>query len=465
MKRSWSLFVRLGAVAALGLFLLQLLIVFAIYAQRARSTEAGFRFPLPDQAAAIVELLETGENRAAVLRAVNRADLIVTVEDAPFEAFETEPRRIEKVERAVARYLDALGGRRAAVFVAVPEAEEAEADARLSANGLWTRHPMRMAIELAGSGAGGGGVVVIETQGELARRIYNWPLGLFSGIIGLVVAAGTLWFLRRETRPIRRLAAAARSFGEGRETPPVRESGARELRSLIRNFNAMRERIGELLHGRTLMLGAMSHDLRTYLTRLRLRVEAIEPEAEREKAVRDVERMSALVDDSLAFARILGEEARVEEVDLAALVREIAGDLDPEGGRVTVEAGGAAVVEGSRSGLRRVVTNLVENALKFGSTCRITLAGADPVVLEIADDGPGIPPGEREAVLRPFWRGDAARTLGAGGDGRGAGLGLAIAREVVTRMGGTLTLGGNTPSGLVCTLTLPARVVETGAGT
>lgn len=451
--RNWPLLVRLGAWVALGLMVAQILLVVGLFAERSRQTETGFRFPLPDQAAAIVELLDTAPNRATVLRAVNRDKLAVSLTDVPFAEFDAEPHRLPRVEDAVRRYLDALGERPAAVFFDVPEREEGEVRAVVGRTGLWSRYPMRLAIGLAD-----GRTVLIEARGDLARRVYNWPLGLLSGVVGAIVGGIALWALRREMRPVRHLAAAAEAFGQGRPSDPVSdpvpEAGAPELRSLIANFNLMRQRIGELLENRNLILGAMSHDLRTYLTRLRLRVDAIGPEADREKAIADIERMSELVEDSLSLASLMSEGRGTERVELSGLLAQVAADLDPAGDLITLEADGPAVALGTSPGFQRLFANLIENALKFGSVCAVTLrAVSGRIIVAVADDGPGIPQSERAHVVRPFWRGDAARTLGGKA---GTGLGLAIASDIVTRAGGTLRLEDNTPHGLRCVVEIPA---------
>jgi signal transduction histidine kinase len=182
--------------------------------------------------------------------------------------------------------------------------------------GTFSWKPLRVVYPLTS-----GGVLVAETVDELTVRVLGLPPGFWAGILGFVVAALALYAVVRETSPLARLARSVERFGEAIEPAPVPERGAREVRALIVAFNHMQSRIADLVRGRTFMLAAISHDLRTYLTRLRLRVEMVADADVRERATRDVEDMNALLEDALAFARTSFNGAAGESVDVVGVVR------------------------------------------------------------------------------------------------------------------------------------------------
>jgi len=273
-----------------------------------------------------------------------------------------------------------------------------------------------------------------------------WMAGLTLVLGGVAVA-----FLRNQVRPIGRLADAAESFGMGRDVPDFKPSGAAEVRRAAAEFIAMRERINRFIEQRTAMLAAVSHDLRTPLTRLKLELELMGDHAEIRDMRADVDEMAGIIDEYLAFARgQAGEEAEV--MDLAALAAEVAADARRQGAEVTLQT--PDLVEGAwrRQALKRLLTNLVDNARTYGGRVWIELrAAGNGIELTVEDDGPGIPPQHYDDAFRPFQRLDPARTPGAGG----VGLGLAIARDVARGHGGEIMLGKSAHGGLAATLQLP----------
>ncbi|MEM7507803.1 MAG: HAMP domain-containing sensor histidine kinase [Pseudomonadota bacterium] len=447
----WSLLVRLGAIVAVGLFAIQLLIVGVIFAQRSEDTGTGFRYPLPDQAAAMVRALETGRARKLLLRAFNGADLAVSIEDGSIDDYAEETLRLPRVENALARYSRIFGARRYAAFIALPEGEEV--DLRFTDRGLWTRWPLKMTIELDT-----GEVLVIETRGDLAAKVFSWPLGFFSGLLSLLVAIVVLLAVRRETKPLRALAEAAQRFSHDATRQEMPISGAPELRNLLRAFNNMQERIGYLLDSRTLMLGALGHDIRTYITRLRLRIDQLEESKMRAAAEQDLDQLSTLVDDSVALAKLGIEGAGEAETDIALLLREMIAEHQANGSSIDLTLGNVddTAVRGSPGNLRRLFANLIDNALKYGEVCKVDLTQQDgALIVEICDDGPGVPAEQLDQIRRPFYRSGDARTLSA----EGHGLGLAIANEIVLALGGRLELLSEPGQGLTCRVRLrPSRV-------
>jgi signal transduction histidine kinase len=263
--------------------------------------------------------------------------------------------------------------------------------------------------------------------------------------------------VRGFTAPLRRMAGAADRIGRDVEGPPLVESGPREVREATRAFNEMKARIQRLIEDRTHMLAAVSHDLKTPITRLRLRVEFVEVEEERAKMSRDLDEMEIMIDQALSFLRGDGRDEEWKLADLSAMLEAIASDLADTGRPIHLTAPAEAVVRCRPLALKRALINLIDNALKYGATARVRLSESPThFTVEIEDDGPGIPEEEREAVFDPFYRREASRSRDTGG----AGLGLTIARTVVRAIGGNVTLGEAESGGLRVEVTVPLSSQE-----
>jgi signal transduction histidine kinase len=282
-------------------------------------------------------------------------------------------------------------------------------------------------------------------------------------LVMTIAAAGlTLWAVRRLTRPVRDLAEAAERLGRDVNAPPLPEEGPSEVATAARAFNTMAGRIRRFVGDRTQMLAAIGHDLRTPITRLRLRAEFLEDEEQRRRMLADLDEMEAMIAATLAFAR---DEAAAEPavpLDLAALCRTVLDEAaDARGpdaaGRVSYAGPERLVVaQGRPVALKRAVANLVSNALSYGGAARLRLSPPDTargqgVRLLVEDDGPGIPPAELEAVFQPFRRLEASRNRETGG----VGLGLPIARNILRAHGGDVVLRNRTNGGLAAEATLP----------
>jgi signal transduction histidine kinase len=279
-------------------------------------------------------------------------------------------------------------------------------------------------------------------------------------LVMTATAAGlTLWAVRRLTRPVRDLAEAAERLGRDVNAPPLPEGGPSEVATAARAFNTMSGRIRRFVGDRTQMLAAIGHDLRTPITRLRLRAEFLEDEEQRRRMLADLDEMEAMITATLAFAR---DEAAAEPavpLDLAALCRTVldeAADARPEAAeRVSYAGPERLVARGRPVALKRAVANLVNNALSYGGAARLRLlppdAGGQGVRLLVEDDGPGVPPAELEAVFQPFRRLEASRNRETGG----VGLGLPIARNILRAHGGDVVLRNRTNGGLSAEATLP----------
>ncbi len=274
-----------------------------------------------------------------------------------------------------------------------------------------------------------------------------WMLG--SSLILLAVA---ILFLRNQVRPIERLARAADAFGKGRAVPDFKPYGATEVRRAAQAFLTMRERIERHVHQRTEMLAGVSHDLKTPLTRIRLQLALMTDSLEVQALVEDVAEMERMLDDYLDFARGEGGE-KSQLVDLSALVRDAAKAAErARPGPLALHVPEGVLLSVKPRALRRCITNLIENALKYGHSATVSLdLEARFAEIHIDDQGKGIPPELRDDAFRPFHRLDEGRNLQNGG----VGLGLAIARDIARAHGGDLTLSEAARGGLRATIRLP----------
>jgi two-component system osmolarity sensor histidine kinase EnvZ len=258
-------------------------------------------------------------------------------------------------------------------------------------------------------------------------------------------------FIRNQVRPIEKLAAAMEQFGRGEDAGIFRVRGAREVRGATHAFFDMRERIKRHIEQRSQLLAGVSHDLRTPLTRLKLQLALMPPSPEIEDAKRDLAEMEETLEEYLAFAKGLTDEAP-EQVDLAELAAEVAADTVRGGADVAVEGDGDAATPGRARALKRCLANLIDNAAAHGDKVRVAVK-AEPaaVLVSVDDNGPGIPEELYEEAFRPFSRLDATRSRNQ----KGVGLGLAIARDVARSHGGDILLSQSPLGGLRATLRLP----------
>lgn len=274
---------------------------------------------------------------------------------------------------------------------------------------------------------------------------------LFSGLVGLLLAG---YLIRKIVAPLERLAGAADSIGTNIDAPPLLESGPAEVATAARAFNRMQGRLARLVHGQTEMLAAVSHDLRTAVTRLQLRSELLRDPREREGLLRVVGDMNTMIQSVLDFVRGVEPGEAPQKTDLKALVESLCEDLGEEGYPVTFAGGDDnLVLECRPAALRRALQNIIDNGLKYGGNVRVSIAGdSDSIRIAAEDRGPGIPAAELAAVLRPFYRLEKSRNSETGG----VGLGLSIATNAARAHGGELSLE-NTDSGLRVEIALPRR--------
>ncbi|MGA7541405.1 MAG: ATP-binding protein [Steroidobacteraceae bacterium] len=280
------------------------------------------------------------------------------------------------------------------------------------------------------------------------------PMSLMVNMILLVILLVIALYIaaRSITRPLSRLAAAADNIGRSARQPKLEESGARELRHAARAFNTMQDRLHRYLDSRTRVLAAMSHDLKTPLTRLRLQVETqIEDPALQARFGKELDEMESMVRGALALFRGLNDEEALEPLDVNLLLETVRAEFVEMGKDVTVEGRAAGPLPVKPQALKRCITNLVGNAVNFGGHARILVRDGARLEISICDEGPGIPAEELEKVFEPFYRLESSRNRDTGG----TGLGLSIARDVAQAHGGTLVLRNRPEGGIEARLTLP----------
>ncbi len=271
-------------------------------------------------------------------------------------------------------------------------------------------------------------------------------------ILYLIVLGALFFVARRVSRPLGALTRSARSFDAAGTPEPVEPSGPQDVAELIHAYNEMRENIAAMLEEKDHMLGALGHDLRTPLAALRIRAENVPDQAERERMVETIEEMSAMVEDILSLARLGRSGEPAQPLDLDALADSAIEDFRDIGADVAFEEDGRTVVNGRSGLLKRALRNLIDNAVRHGGGARVRVRSeSGEAIVEIDDDGPGIPADKLEAVFEPFVRLEESRGRATGG----SGLGLALARAIVRDHGGTLTLANRDEGGLRATIRLP----------
>ncbi len=281
---------------------------------------------------------------------------------------------------------------------------------------------------------------------------WAWPTVVSMALAAFAILLVVALTVRRITRPLKALSNAAEKLGRGEDVEPLAETGPAELQRTTAAFNAMRERLTRFVRDRTVMLAAISHDLRTPLTSLRLHAELVEEGETRTKLLAILEEIQRMTEATLAFAR---EEATREEtrpVDLSALVDSLCDDLAELGMEVTFAEVGRAPLSCRPVSLKRALRNMIENAAAYGHRARVALeesAGEFAVVID--DDGPGIPEEDRERVFGPFVRLEESRSRETGG----IGIGMAIARSIIRAHGGDIVLVNRPEGGLRATVRLP----------
>ena len=308
-------------------------------------------------------------------------------------------------------------------------------------------------VAVAVQAAQGGPWQVVRLPQRANPRQIAIPLLLQTALIYLVVIAVIALILRRITRPLAQLTSQVTQFARDPAShSPIEPSGPGDVRALIGAQNAMQARIAALLDEKDVMLGAIGHDLKTPLAALRVRIESVDDDTEREKMAATIEDIAASLDDILALARVGRPTDAPERSELSALLASVVEEYEDMGEPVVLAEGPRVVAPVRETWLRRAVRNLVGNALRYGGEARVSLqkTGSEAIVA-VEDRGPGIPEEEIAAMMEPFARGDPSRNRSTGG----AGLGLALARAIAEQHGGALALSNRAEGGLRAEIRLP----------
>lgn len=278
------------------------------------------------------------------------------------------------------------------------------------------------------------------------ERLLKW---FAASVVALIPVA---WFFSRGlAKPLTQFADAAERFGRDPRAPPMAVKGSSEITQAAAAFNEMQARLRRYVDDRTSMVAAIAHDLRTPLTRLRFRVESA-PEEVQAKMTADIDQMEAMIAATLAFVRDAQADPQRTRLELSSLLESIVDDMAETGADVSVQKAEKVVIDADSLALRRLITNLIENAIKYGARARCTLSVHDRLAeIDIEDDGPGVPAPELNRVFDPFYRREPSRNRQTGG----IGLGLSVARSIARAHGGDVALQNRPQGGLRAKVTLP----------
>lgn len=439
-----SLFARMAVILLTGLLTAQLASVWLQWGERAVVVSQARGQNFVDRIVEAVRVLEAEDpaRRNAALSALQYGDMRVTL-IAEGEASQSAPRGAIQAmisarlgsEREI-RPVGEGGGR--GMGMGMQRGNPMRSfDARL-ADGQWVRFNAAREADAP------------ALSNELIVRL----------LIALsIVIVVVMFAVRQATKPLQQLANAADTLGRDLDAPPLAEEGPTETRRAAQAFNRMQTRIKRLIDERARALAAVSHDLRTPLTRLRLRTELVEDEKLRNQMAADLDAMAAMIEATLGYLRGLQESEAARPIDINALLSSMAEDALVLGRKISIQGQAQAPYTGRLTALRRALQNLIDNAIKYGSAAHIRIEdGAAQLRLFVEDEGPGIPREELHRVTDPYYRPDVSRNSETGG----VGLGLSIVKDIALLHGGELLLENRSRGGLCVTLTLPRVPHVTG---
>ncbi|AUN33283.1 ATP-binding protein [Niveispirillum cyanobacteriorum] len=437
-----SLVFRIAGLFLLGLLVLQGAILAVIVWPDGRPVM--FRLVDPLEVRRIAEALESAPSslRPLIVAAAGNAGTIVELLPGFPQDKDGAPRTAPKLEARFRLYADELSGRTVQVQVR-------DDDWRTPAIPV-PRGPIRVLVGLST-----GEVLAVERAPLLLQLLLSRYLYI-AFVVAVIVGLIMLTLLRQVVWPVERLARAADALGQNIDMPDAPVSGAREVRALAQAFNLLKHRIGGLMAERTRMLAAIAHDLRTYLTRLRLRVDYLTDEKHRRRAVNDLEEMGQLLDDVLLFARIdAGADTHDMLIDARAETADYVERRRETGDTVSLTVSDKPLLcRCSPLAFRRILSNLLDNAVRYGTRAEVDLRTGDGgIFVMVQDDGPGVPTEMISRLTAPFERLDVSR----GRRGGGAGLGLSIVKALAEIHGGDLTIANGPAGGLRVTVRLPSQ--------
>lgn len=434
MKRFFTLRLRVALITVLGLFFA--LTIMVVLSYMSRSKDIASLLPQPLQVAAIVNILEetSYQDQDIFFDALRSANMSLRVLPDASVGINLEPLWSPQDDKFL-DYKNALRDREVAIYK-VPR--------KFVRHGI--AEPLR-AVEFRVA-LKTGGVLVLTSESIAMLTPSGLPVGFGAPIIGLVIAVIALLLLNREFKPLLRLAKAVEAFDpsdKGAKLPDI-NARSEEVKTLLDAFRKLCERVVILIQARTVLVGGIQHDVRTLATRLRLRIEKIVDDDERLRAETDIADLVCLMDDALLASRSEVGELQLELLDVIQVIESEVKDVKSP--NKPVEFSYAAnlqevMVLADRLALRRILSNLIENALNYGEAAKLHLMQeGGKAILFIDDNGPGIPIDQRELLLEPFTRLENSRARHTGG----AGLGLAIVQTLLSQHDGSISID-NAPSG------------------
>jgi len=445
MRLSWrtlpsSLFARMALILLAGLFAAQLASLWLQWGERATVVAQARGLHFIDRIAATVRALEASPTaqRHAVLATLSSRELRVTLI--------SDDQVLPKVPRG--QIQTALGAR-------LGSEREIRSDfggAGMQRGNPTPMHAQATPLRTLDVRLRDGQWVRLSALPEADAPALSPDLIVKLLITMVIVIAVVMIAVRQTTKPLRNLADAADALGRNLDAAPLVEQGPAETRRAAQAFNRMQARIKRLIDERSRALAAVSHDLRTPLTRLRLRAELVGDEKLRDQMAADLDAMAAMIDATLEYLRGLQDSEAVRPIDMNALLQSLVDDAAVLGKTISVDGLAQQPYTGRLSALRRALQNLIDNAVKYGRGARLRIEDS-PFALHIIvdDEGPGIAPEELARVTEPYYRPDASRSRATGG----VGLGLSIASDIALLHGGKLVLGNRPQGGLSASIELP----------
>lgn len=464
-----SLFSRLVLVLLGGLIIAQL-VSFAIHMhERGEALSQASGMQAAQRIADIVKLLERLDpaERRRIVQVFSAPPLQISLDRPPLETQQLDAEDSARRTLFGAMLQRFLGdGRPAALAVREEKAAASMARAKPGFMGPGAHGPWMVPGGAAHFGPEAGFSFVAQVRlndGALVTfdsrqpaQTAGWPYRLLLSLAVLLAAviAVSLVAVRWATRPLNALADAADELGRNIDRAPMPEKGPLEVARAARAFNTMQTRLARYIRERSATLAAMSHDLKTPVTRLRLRAELLADGELKKKMAQDLGEMESMIDATLDFMRGVEGGEKTQPLDVMALLESLQADAQETGGKVAIEGAACGAYAGRPQALKRCLGNVLDNALKYGkSATMIVEDGPDRLVIRVRDRGPGIPEHELERVFEPFYRLESSRSRDTGG----TGLGLSIAKNIAQLHGGTLALRNVEDGGLEVVLDLPRQ--------
>ncbi|OOZ35786.1 ATP-binding protein [Solemya velesiana gill symbiont] len=450
-----SLFGRLMLILVIGLILIQVISATLFIRDRYQVLRDSFGFNLMHRTASLVNLVEgmPPENRDQILAVINSPTLRISLNDEP-QPMKPEAKRSERLESRLKRHLED----HPRILVSI---ETIPLGRWRDRRGPEHRPPPRFQMMPRHMGPTRFQVQVqlsddkwLSILRPLPEDIESWPARMLFTLIAVLVAivVTSLIAVRQLTRPLNTLAEAADELGRNIDRPPLPESGTKEVQQASRAFNNMQQRLQRYIKDRSRMLAAVSHDLKTPITRLRLRTEMLDDPEVKKQFERDLSEMEQMVLATLHYMRGTESSEEPVDLDLVALLEALQDDMSELGWKVTIEESQVEPYRGRPLILKRCFANLIENAVRYGDEAIIHIQDSpEQVSIVIEDHGPGIDEQELENLFKPFYRAEESRSKETGG----SGLGLGIARNIARAHGGDVTLQRGENGGLEAVVTLP----------